>query len=243
MTPDTRMRACGAHDGQRKSTIGRLTPEAAIPPVVRYAEGQSGGDYRVTIRISNARLWNAIKNQGFASFAAFCQDRGLRYGQAAKYLALALAPVTENGDIRPSAQLLADALGCDIEDIFPPAMLRHTLENRTIVRDISEDAVRAIVSRARSPDGLLEFREARGAVRDAVAKLRPRSRNALILRYGLDGSEPKTLDEIGEILKVGKERVRQIILKGERDLKHNSKSRPLAVHLAAFNNSVAEDEQ
>lgn len=43
-----------------------------------------------------------------------------------------------------------------------------------------------------------------------------RSRVALELRYGIDGGPERTLDEIGRVFGVTKERVRQILLKAER---------------------------
>jgi len=40
--------------------------------------------------------------------------------------------------------------------------------------------------------------------------LPPRSRGVLELRYGLDGQEPMTLDQVGEVFGVTRERIRQI---------------------------------
>jgi RNA polymerase sigma factor (sigma-70 family) len=51
--------------------------------------------------------------------------------------------------------------------------------------------------------------------------LSPRDREIVRLRAGLDGSEPKTLEEIGKELGITKERVRQLnvrIMKQLRDL-------------------------
>jgi RNA polymerase primary sigma factor len=48
------------------------------------------------------------------------------------------------------------------------------------------------------------------ALARALAALSDRERMVLILRYGLDNSEPKTLEEIGRRLDLTRERVRQI---------------------------------
>ncbi|GEM_PF-76459 len=58
--------------------------------------------------------------------------------------------------------------------------------------------------------GTLEEESRREAVRRALAPLPPRDRKVLILYYGLDSGEPKTLDEIGRMLGVTRERVRQL---------------------------------
>jgi RNA polymerase primary sigma factor len=48
------------------------------------------------------------------------------------------------------------------------------------------------------------------ALGEALALLDEREQTVLVLRYGLYGSEPKTLDEIGRRLGVSRERVRQL---------------------------------
>ena len=58
--------------------------------------------------------------------------------------------------------------------------------------------------------GTLEEESRREAVRRALAPLPPRDRRVLVLYYGLESGEPKTLDEIGRMLGVTRERVRQL---------------------------------
>jgi RNA polymerase primary sigma factor len=58
--------------------------------------------------------------------------------------------------------------------------------------------------------GTLEEDSRREAVRRALAPLPPRDRRVLVLYYGLESGEPKTLDEIGRMLGVTRERVRQL---------------------------------
>jgi len=48
------------------------------------------------------------------------------------------------------------------------------------------------------------------ALAEAIALLDERERTVIALRYGLDGSEPKTLAEIGLVLGVSRERARQL---------------------------------
>jgi RNA polymerase primary sigma factor len=48
------------------------------------------------------------------------------------------------------------------------------------------------------------------ALQEALSALGDRERRVLVLRYGLDNSEPKTLEEIGKRLGLTRERVRQI---------------------------------
>jgi RNA polymerase primary sigma factor len=50
------------------------------------------------------------------------------------------------------------------------------------------------------------------ALQEALSALSERERRVLVLRYGLDGGEPRTLEEIGRRLGLTRERVRQIEL-------------------------------
>ena len=50
----------------------------------------------------------------------------------------------------------------------------------------------------------------RDHVDEALAELGERERQVLSLRYGLDGDEPHTLDEVGRMFDITRERVRQI---------------------------------
>lgn len=43
-----------------------------------------------------------------------------------------------------------------------------------------------------------------------LKRLHTRHRQIIIQRFGLDGEEPKSLEEVGEIHKITKERVRQL---------------------------------
>jgi RNA polymerase primary sigma factor len=47
-------------------------------------------------------------------------------------------------------------------------------------------------------------------LRDCLGSLGERQRQVLELRFGLDGGRPRTLDEVGVLFKVTRERVRQI---------------------------------
>jgi len=63
---------------------------------------------------------------------------------------------------------------------------------------------------ALTPFELLRDKTLRQEVRDVVDELDPREAEILTMRFGLDGSKPKTLEEVGKKFKVTRERVRQI---------------------------------
>jgi RNA polymerase primary sigma factor len=63
---------------------------------------------------------------------------------------------------------------------------------------------------ALTPYELLRDKTLRQEVRDILEELDRREAEILTLRFGLDGSKPKTLEEVGKKFKVTRERVRQI---------------------------------
>jgi len=68
------------------------------------------------------------------------------------------------------------------------------------------------------PEDEVEISLRREALAHALASLPERDRKVIVLRYGLDDAEPKTLEEIGRRLGLTRERVRQIELESLRRL-------------------------
>ena len=68
------------------------------------------------------------------------------------------------------------------------------------------------------PEEKVELQLRSEALRHALASLPERERSVVVLRYGIGGGEPKTLEEIGRHLGLTRERVRQIELESLRRL-------------------------
>ena len=64
----------------------------------------------------------------------------------------------------------------------------------------------------------------------AFSTLKPREQETIKLRFGLNGGEPLTLEEVGNIFGVTRERVRQIEAKAIRKLRHPSRSNKLKAY-------------
>jgi RNA polymerase primary sigma factor len=63
---------------------------------------------------------------------------------------------------------------------------------------------------AMTPYELLRVKTMRQEIRQHLKHLTPREAEILTMRYGLDGKEPRTLDDVGKKFKVTRERIRQI---------------------------------
>jgi len=69
------------------------------------------------------------------------------------------------------------------------------------------------------------------AVGDVLGSLDPREAEVLKLRFGLEGEEPKTLEEVGKIFGVTRERIRQIEAKAIRKLRLPAKRQGLSDYI------------
>ena len=60
-------------------------------------------------------------------------------------------------------------------------------------------------------------------IEEILGTLAPRESAVLILRYGLRDNRPRTLEEVGKVFNVTRERIRQIEAKALRKLRHPNK--------------------
>jgi RNA polymerase primary sigma factor len=86
-------------------------------------------------------------------------------------------------------------------------------DGESSVADLIEDV------HAERPEDRTSDRLRSTELASALAKLRPRQQRVLIERFGLDGSKPKTLEEVGRSLGITRERVRQLETRALRELR------------------------
>lgn len=136
----------------------------------------------------------------------------------------------------PTADELSDHLNCSIEDI------RQSLSNTS--RHISMDAPLVDGDEGSSsmydvlpndallsPEDGLEHESLRTDINRSLDTLTGRESDVVRLYYGLNGRKALTLEEIGDLFDLTRERVRQIKEKAIRRLKHTSRSRMLKTYL------------
>ena len=86
--------------------------------------------------------------------------------------------------------------------------------------------------RAISPANATAYSMLREQMDDVLGTLTEREKKVLRLRFGIGDGYPRTLEEVGAVFKVTRERVRQIEAKALRKLRHPTRSRKLKNFLA-----------
>jgi RNA polymerase primary sigma factor len=73
--------------------------------------------------------------------------------------------------------------------------------------------------------------ELKQSIQEMLEQLTPQEKKIIIMRFGLDGNEPKTLREIGEKLGISRERVRQLETRAKKKMREYALRKKLNVFL------------
>jgi RNA polymerase primary sigma factor len=126
----------------------------------------------------------------------------------------------------PTDKELSEELGIPVEEVrVLTRASRSSLSLNEPVDSDGDSELGDLLEQTGIPDTdeLLLRRSFSRAVSDALAELPERERRVLELRFGLDDDQPKTLREIGEILGLSRERVRQIESRALNKLRRSHK--------------------
>ncbi|MCE5247920.1 hypothetical protein LLG88_13485 [bacterium] len=198
-------------------------------------------DIRIELKLKNARLYHLIFDE-FVSVAAFCRARGFSCTQIGALLAFKKSPYYERRDskkkrrgplLRRTAVRLCELGAYSPEDLFPPELYRHAMPVHVALEFPSDRflplaaAPRQRLLVAPTAEASLAEEELLAALAGALDSIPPRERQVVEWRYGLNGESPKTLREVGLLLKVTPEYIRQVEHRALRRLRHPSRSRGL----------------
>ncbi|HMM10829.1 MAG TPA: sigma-70 family RNA polymerase sigma factor [Bacteroidales bacterium] len=146
----------------------------------------------------------------------------------------AYAKLEQEYEREPNSEEIADMLEItetEVKESLKNAG-RHISMDAPLVQD--EDNTMYDVLRSEesvTPETELLYESLRKEIDRAISTLTPREADVIRLYFGLNGSHPMTLEEIGEKFDLTRERVRQIKEKAIRRLKHTSRSKMLKSYL------------
>jgi len=129
----------------------------------------------------------------------------------------------------PTTEELARATGLTVEAVRSLSALNTEavrLDQPTREGEGGERIERFVADQEATDSSALANSQTEG-IEAALGTLPPRDAKVLRLYFGLDGEEPMTLEEIGALLSITRERVRQIKEKALSRLRHVSRARAL----------------
>jgi len=136
----------------------------------------------------------------------------------------------------PTALEIATELGEPVERVEEiTAWARHVVSLDMPIGEDEDTTLGELIADPNTelPSAAIMASELATVTRETLAELTPREREVLSLRFGIDGDEVLTLEEIGNRFGVTRERIRQIEARALSKLRHPSRAqglRPFAEH-------------
>jgi RNA polymerase primary sigma factor len=135
----------------------------------------------------------------------------------------------------PTAVEIAKELDLPVKDVQQAlsSFKRHVSMDAPISNDDEKGTLYDVFlsNDTKSPDDDLEMESLKTEIANSLASLHPREIEILKLFYGLEGESAKSLEEIGKIVGLTKERVRQIRERALKKLKQKHRNKQLKSYL------------
>ncbi len=144
------------------------------------------------------------------------------------------AKLEQEFEREPNAEEIAEVLEITEQEVKESMKNagRHISMDAPLVQDEDNNMYDVLKSEeAPTPETELLYESLRKEIDRAISTLTQREQDVVRLYFGLNGSHPMTLEEIGEKFDLTRERVRQIKEKAIRRLKHTSRSKILKSYL------------
>lgn len=210
--------------------------------LVDYTTPEDSKAYRVKITVRNNLLLTAIEQAGYKSVSSFARELGYQSTRLSELIGLKEPPIKKDGEFTEVAKKVMEALGAAPSDLWTVEQLNMRLEKNVWEDQYNTEMVKAILGSnvaqlegavyedVEKPEDQIDKKDLKATLEKVLDDLTPREKKVLILRFGLDGCKEHTLEEVAQLMNVTRERVRQIELKGLRNMRNPAISKFLKVH-------------
>jgi RNA polymerase primary sigma factor len=210
-------------------SITRNYTKAGVPLLDLIQEGNLGliravekFDYKMGFKLSTYATWwirqavtRALADQGRTiRLPVHVADQVRRVMRARRQLTQKLNRDPLLPEISKESGFSPERVRELLELIEDPVSLETPVgDGESLYADLIED------TKSDRPDTVTADTLRSAELADALERLNPRMRRVLTLRFGLEGSTPQTLEEVGHGLGITRERVRQLEARALRELR------------------------
>jgi RNA polymerase primary sigma factor len=210
-------------------SITRNYTKAGVPLLDLIQEGNLGliravekFDYKMGYKLSTYATWwirqavtRALADQGRTiRLPVHVAEQVRRVQRSRRQLAQKLNRDPSVDEIAVDAGFTPDRVRELFDLVEDPVSLETPVgDGESMVADLIED------EKAESPDGATADNARSAELAEAIDRLNPRMRHVVLRRFGLDGRQPQTLEEVGHDLGITRERVRQLESRALKELR------------------------
>ena len=144
---------------------------------------------------------------------------------------------------KPTIKELAEALEISEEKVLDVMKVsQETVSLETPIGEDSDTYLGEFIAdeEEKLPEDVVCDNSLRDNLFEALDTLAEREKDVLMLRYGLTDGRQRTLEEVGQIYNVTRERIRQIEAKALRKLKHPARSKKLQAYAENYNGNFSK---
>jgi RNA polymerase primary sigma factor len=188
-------------------------------------------DWRRDLKFSTYATWwirqavqRSIANSGRTiRLPVHVSDRLRAIERSRRSLEASLGREPTDEEIAKAAELTVDAVAETL------SLARKTVSMHEPVGEDGDSELGDMIADpdAGNPEELAEAQLRHEKLREGLGRLGERKRLILELRFGLDGNDPRNLEEIGRIVGLTRERVRQLEAEALRELAASADMQPL----------------
>jgi RNA polymerase primary sigma factor len=210
-------------------SITRNYTKAGVPLLDLIQEGNLGliravekFDYKMGYKLSTYATWwirqavtRALADQGRTiRLPVHVADQVRRLMRSRRLLAQKLNREPTQEELAQESGFTPQRVQELLDLVEDPVSLETPVgDGESMYADLIEDV------NSDRPDDTTAIKLRRKELAEALLRLNPRMQRVLVLRFGLDGEKPQTLEEVGAGLGITRERVRQLESRALRELR------------------------
>jgi len=135
---------------------------------------------------------------------------------------LAVKQLREKSDKKPSLEQIAEQSGLSIEQVENIFSIASVTQKPISLDGGPDYRLSDIIEDQKADDPMMKifYEDMQEKVKEVLQTLPYREKEIIKLRYGIENDKKLTLDQVGKIFKVTRERIRQLEVQAKRRIKH-----------------------